>query len=413
MSAPPPLGTSAEHSRSAVLDLIRSSGAVSRTELAEISGLTGTSITRIVRTLLETGLVVETGVAESTGGKRRSLLELNPTARSAVGLSLDAEELVWVLTDSGGRVLGRRTSPGIGHEAPRLVLPRIASEFERFLGVQEVPRESVVALGVAGAGLDLRADAERLSVFSDEWESFPVQEELTARLRLPVVRENDAACAALGEYWAGRVPATQDLATLYMADGFGLGVVTGGRLLRGSSSNSGEIGHLVVRADGPSCWCGANGCLEIVAGPRALVAEARAHPGLAAALGLIGDDEHLRRDFDAIAEAAAGGDQTCSALVNGSARMVATAVLSVVNLLDLDRIHLAGPGFRIAGGSYLEAVRNLVGRAARTRDVHGVTVELSELGLDAAAVGAASLALQYVLTPHTRPAHTGHLPNAT
>lgn len=405
-----PLGASAEHSRSAVLDLVRSSGSVSRTELAELSGLTGASITRIVKTLLESGLVIETGLADSTGGKRRSLLELNPDAGSAVGISLDPDRLVWVLTDAGGLVTGRSETPGIGQEPPGSVLPRVAGDLSQFLASQGVALSDVAGVGVAGAGLDLGADAERMSVSAMEWESFPVQDELERLLGVPVVRDNDASCAALGEYWTGRVPATQDLATLYMSQGFGLGLVVGGRLLRGASSNTGEVGHLCVQVDGPVCWCGASGCLEIVAGPRAVVAAARSNSDVQARLRLRGDDAHLRQDFDAIARAASTGDAACLDLMRRSARLVAAAMLSVVNLLDLDRIHLAGPGFSVAGDLYREALAELIGRASRTRDVHDVSVDLSALGVDAAAIGAASLALQHVLTPHTRQAPVGREP---
>ncbi|WP_375390219.1 ROK family protein, partial [uncultured Amnibacterium sp.] len=276
MSGVRPLGQSSEHTRSAILDLVRSSGSVSRIELAEMSGLTGASITRIVKALLDAGLVVESGLADSTGGKRRSLLELNPHARYAAGVSLDDARLTYVLADLGGRVVAESQSSGIGQTPPREVVPRIARELRDLLAGVEVPPQDVVGVGVAGAGLDLSAHAERLSTSAEEWESFPVQEELEAAIGIPVVRANDAACAALGEFWAGRIAATQDVATLYMAAGFGLGLVVGGRLLRGASANVGEIGHMVLQADGPACWCGSRGCLEILAAPRAVVAAAMA-----------------------------------------------------------------------------------------------------------------------------------------
>lgn len=404
MSTARPLGPSSEHTRSAILDLVRSSGTVSRIELAEMSGLTATSITRIVKSLIEAGLVVETGVGDATGGKRRSLLELNPHARYAVGLSLDDARLTYVVADLGGDVVGHYVSAGIGRVPPREVIPRIAEELAQLFVRLDIPTEDIVGVGVAGAGLDLGADAERFSTSAEEWDSFPVQQELEAAISLPVVRDNDASCAALGEFWAGRLPATQDFATLYMSDGFGLGLIVEGRLYRGASSNVGEIGHMVIDVDGPECWCGSRGCLEMVAAPRAVVAAAMRDADLVAELRLSGDDSTLRHDFDVIARAAARGHATCCALIEHSARAVAAAVLSVVNLLDLDRVHLAGPGFADAGAIYVRAVRDLVTRVTRARAVHGVAVELSDPGFDVAAVGAASLALQYVLTPHTRSA---------
>ncbi|MBF0815944.1 ROK family transcriptional regulator [Microbacterium paludicola] len=397
-----PIGPSSEHTRSAILDMVRSSGTVSRIELAEMSGLTATSITRIVKSLIEDGLVIETGFGDSTGGKRRSLLELNPKAGFAVGISLDEGRLTYVVVDLGGDVIGRVVTAGIGKASPSAVLERIVEELEELFRELEVPRSQVLGVGVAGAGLDLGAGSRRLSTTADEWDEFAVQEILEARLGLPVVRDNDAACAALGQYWVGRIPATQDFCTLYMSNGFGLGLVSGGRVARGASSNVGEIGHVIIDVDGPACWCGASGCLEMLAAPRAIVRRALGDPELTKELELSGEDAALRRDYDALARAAASGEERSLALVRESARYVAAAVLSTVNVLDLDRLHLSGPGFDDAGPIYAQAISDLVSRHARARAVHGVDVVLSDPGFDAAAVGAAALALQHVLTPHAR-----------
>jgi predicted NBD/HSP70 family sugar kinase len=398
--SPRRLGPSSANTRSVILDMVRSGGTVTRTELAERSGLTPTSITRIVKSLIEDGLVIEAGFLDSTGGKRSSLLELNTTGRFAVGLSLDAGRLTYVVTDLAGTVIGRLVSPGIEEAAPGEDVVRIARELGQLLVQLDIPLESVVGVGVAGAGLDLGAGAERLSITATEWESFALNQALEPRIGLSVVRDNDAACAALGQYWAGRIPATEDFATLYMSNGFGLGLMTGGSIARGASSNVGEIGHMVIDVDGPACWCGANGCLEMLAAPRAVVAAAFEDEALAGELGLSGDPHRFRSDFEAIARAAAQGETRCQAIIRRSARYVAAAVLSVVNVLDLDRIVLAGPGFADAGAIYVREIRELVGRFARTRGIHRVLVELADPGLDAAAGGAATLALQHALTPH-------------
>lgn len=403
MSAARRLGPSSANTRSAVLDMVRSGGTVTRTELAERSGLTATSITRIVKSLIEDGLVIETGFSESTGGKRSSLLELNSTGRFAVGLSLDAGRLTYVVTDLAGTVIGRLVSPGIEEAGPSEDVVRIARELGQLLVQLDIALESVVGVGVAGAGLDLGAGAERLSITSTEWESFALNKALEPRIGLPVVRDNDAACAALGQYWAGRVPATQDFATLYLSNGFGLGLMVGGSVARGASSNVGEIGHMVIDIDGPQCWCGARGCLEMLAAPRAIVAEALQDADLTQQLQLTGDPQRFRADFEAVARAAAQGEPRCCELIKRSARYVAAAVLSIVNVLDLDRIVLAGPGFADAGALYVREIRSYVSQFARTRSIHPVLIELADPGLDAAAGGAATLALQHALTPHAAP----------
>lgn len=396
------LGRSSADTRSAVLDMIRSSGTASRIELAEMSGLTAASITRVVKSLIEAGLVVETGFSDSTGGKRRSLLQLNPLSRLAIGVSLDDARLTYVVTDVSGKVIGQAVSAGIENGKPTEVVARISEELKQLTNQLDIAPESVVGVGVAGAGLDLRFGSNQLSVTANEWDSFAIAEALESLSGLPVVRDNDAACAALGQYWVGRIPATQGFATLYMSAGFGLGVMEGGSLSRGASSNVGEIGHMVIDANGPECWCGLRGCLEMLAAPRAIIAQAMRDEGLADELGLVGTERHRRHDFDAIANAAARGDLRCLAHVERSARYVALAMASVVNLLDIDTVYLAGPGFRYAGAIYVRQIRTILHRHARTRTVHSVDVSLSDPGLDAAAIGAATLALQHVLTPHTR-----------
>jgi predicted NBD/HSP70 family sugar kinase len=332
---------------------------------------------------------------------------LNLLARYAVGLSLDDARLTYVVTDLGGNVVGQLVSPGIDRSPPSVVVVRIADELAQLFLDLDIPVADVVGVGVAGAGLDIRGGAERLSLTAGEWESFALQEALESATGLPTVRDNDAACAALGQFWVGRIPATDDFATLYMSNGFGLGLVSSGSLSRGASSNVGEIGHMVLEMDGPPCWCGSRGCLEMLAAPRAVVARAMADAQLAEELSITGGDRHLRHDFEAIARGGARGEERCLTLIEDSARYVAAAMLSVVNLLDLDRLYLAGPGFADAGAIYVRHIRDAVSASARTRAVHGVVVELSDPGLDAAAVGAASLALQYALTPHTRAARAG------
>ena len=133
--------------------------------------------------------------------------------------------------------------------------------------------------------------------------------------------------------------------------------------------------------------------MEMLAAPRAVVAGALEDDDLALRLELSRDPHLFRADFGAIARAAAQNDPRCRALIERSARYVAAAVLSIVNVLDLDRLVLAGPGFAEAGAIYVRVIREYVSQRARTRGIHPVVVDLADPGLDAAAGGAATLAL--------------------
>src|SRR5665811_1344390 len=101
-----------------IRDRIRAAGTISRAGLIQQTGLTGATISTAVRRLIDDGLVIETGRAESTGGKPRVLLQLNQTSRFAVGVHLDHSGITYVLTDLGGAVVARMSRTGAGVEDP-------------------------------------------------------------------------------------------------------------------------------------------------------------------------------------------------------------------------------------------------------------------------------------------------------
>jgi len=212
--------------------------------------------------------------------------------------------------------------------------------------------------------------------------------------------ENDATAAAVGEYWVARVGPTRAFAALYMGGDLGSGIVIDGIALRGANSTAGQFGHLCLRVDGPECWCGSRGCLEMLAGPQVVVQAARSDPVAAAEAGLgrRGRRRPPRRsaaaDFAAVARAARGGAPACRALLDESARYVAAAAESVVNLLDIDLLVLTGPGFAAASFVYGPAITARIA-AADARTWHrSVTVTVSLAAATASATGAAALVLQ-------------------
>lgn len=393
--------------RSAIVDLLRSSGVTSRAELAKAAGLTAATISKIIRPLIDEGLVSEVGYADSTGGAPAILLQLNSAARYSIGISLDTARNVHVLTDLAGTPVRRRETAGLAAHSPQEAVDGMTREVRGLLADADVSRDDVVGLGLAAEGrLSAGSSALRSRPASSEWIGFDLRAALSDAIGLPVVLNNDANCAALGEFWSGRVPATRGFATVWMATGIGCGIVLDGDVYRGSSSNAGEIGHVIVDVNGPECWCGSRGCLEMLASPSAVVRAALEVPGLRDRLGLHraverGEDStDVRSQFQAVATAARDGDPEAEALIRRSAVLLAKALIGVVNLLDLDLLYLAGPGFAEAGRIYLDVVRSELAQYSFLRAAHDVAVELSAVGADAAAIGGAASALHNHLTPH-------------
>ena len=272
----PGLGAAHASSRSAILDLIRAAGTISRVELTRATGLTAATISTVVRRLIDDGLVLEVGRAESTGGKPRMLLQLDPSARYAIGVHLDHAGITYVIANLGGAIVARWRRPGAGSDDPREVVARIAAEIRT-----TITRVGVDPAGSSGSASSRPGPSPRPTGMTltppvmQRWAEFPLGAALEDAVGLPVLLDNDATAAAIGEYWSGGI-----------ATGVGVRRALHGhrhrrrdhrrrhRLPRVQLERRRDRAHL-RRPRRPVCWCGNIGCVEVLAGPAAVVAAAR------------------------------------------------------------------------------------------------------------------------------------------
>ena len=396
-----PIQAGRGRTRGVVLDLIRGAGTISRVQLAADTGLTTPAISQIVRELIAGELVVEVGHGMSTGGKRPTLLQINPEGRYGIGVQLERNASVAVIVDLAGRAVARDAFPGIASLPPEQAIRLVAARVETLLHASGVDRRSVAGVGLVSYGpQDLAAGVLLSPQPTEEWRDYPIAGRIGDVLRLPVRLDNDANAAAIGEYWLGTVPPDCAFGCVYLASGLGGGVVVGGQLYRGSSSNTVEVGHITIDVNGRECTCGNRGCLENLAGPTAVVEQARAVPALGQRLGLAPEMTDVLADFRRVTTAAAAGDPDARALVQRSARYLGSAAATLTTLFDLDVIVLAGPGFGPAGTIYQAVMQDEVDRCGFARRAHPTRVVPSTNGSDAAAIGGAVLVLHgELITP--------------
>lgn len=374
----------------AVLDLTRQRGVVTRLELAEDLGVTPATITNVVKRLLAGDLLVERGHSASTGGKRRTLLQLNPASRYAVGLSFNQVKMTIALTDFAGALVGQAVTPmPTGGELEQVIDDRLT----RALRAVGIAPDAVAGVGIADAS---GGTAPWLP--SDEAASTLITQTVR-RIRAvagrPVVVRDEATCAAMGELWTGSMGGEARFATVYLSDQISAGLVLNGRAQ--DPVPRGSLGHMSIDRDGPPCPCGARGCVDVLASPAAVVAHVLTNSAHAARLGLAGDPAHLAADFNRIARSAVQGDRTCVAAITDAASALAVGIANLVTVLGLEQIFLSGPGFTEAGGIYERVIADWLTQVHRP-GTPPVAVALSALDLESAAIGAAALVLQASLS---------------
>ncbi|SFB45609.1 Sugar kinase of the NBD/HSP70 family, may contain an N-terminal HTH domain [Amycolatopsis marina] len=372
------------HNRSTLLRLLHVGGPHTRAALATELGLNRSTIKTLVDGLAESGVVEERVPRPGRGAGRPSLLVL-PQPQAAVVLAVDVqvEHVAIALVGLGGQILGRNSWNLHGRTGePGEVITHVVESTAVLagdLGVQPV------AAGVSVPGVVRRSDGHVHEAPNLRWTEVALGERLAAILRIPVQVGNDAEFGAVAEHLRGTARGAQDVVYVSADIGVGGGVIAQGSSLRGAAGYVGEIGHMVIRPGGRTCYCGNQGCWETEVGEAALCRALELAPDSPRGRVIV----ELRR--------LAGRPDEARARLAEFVEWLTLGLVNVVNLLGPQLVVL-GDLFTALPPSLLEQVgaevrrRSLVSRA-----VGGVRVEGSKLGADVKLLGAAEAAFEGVL----------------
>nr|WP_240450309.1 ROK family transcriptional regulator [Streptomyces sp. 11-1-2] len=375
-----------DFNESVILDAIRRHPAgLSRVELAKATGLSAQTVSNITRRLLDQGLARESGKQNIGSGKPRTLLEIVPTSRFAVGVHLDPAVITTVVVDLHGTVVAQRhrQTPS-GGDTDRIAADMAAS-VSALVTESGIDDSRVLGLGIAAPGpIDAAAgwvvDPPELPA----WGRYPLRDRLSAETGFPALLDKDVTAAVVAERWAGAATDSRNLLFFYLGTGSGMGLVVEDTVLRGSSGNAGEVGGL-----GAACSA------------RALVDEA-------IALGVLGaeytclDPADAQRGLVRLAELAAKGEPQADGIIERLAIRIGRGVCAAGTLLDVDTVVFGGPIWQLLAERLLATIEPMVARSPFVRPTHPTTVTSTTLGENVAAIGAASLVLDHALSAQPR-----------
>lgn len=389
-----------DFNESVILDSIRRSRAgLSRVELVHRTGLSAQTVSNICRRLIDRDLVVEAGKASSGPGKPRTILRLNPGGVYAVGVHLDPAVMTFALLDLTGAVVAHSRHRMPAENDPSLIITTIAAEIETLVADSGVGRNKIAGLGVATPG---PIDPERGTVVDPPhllgWHRVPLRDALAESTGFPVFVDKDVTAAAVAETWAGGSSGTGSFVFFYLGTGIGAGLVLDDEVLRGTSNNAGEVGHIITDPDGPACYCGLRGCVAVTCTPRSMVLEAE-ELGILQRLGNTGGAGAVDDRFTALCRLAEEGDAAAAEVLDSSAVRVAKALSVITNILDVDRVVFGGPYWARLRELYLRRVPQLLDTLIAARSIHRIGVVGTGVGEDVGAVGAACLVLNDALAP--------------
>jgi glucokinase len=287
-----------------------------------------------------------------------------------------------IVGDLDGNILGEIIRPSEAGEGPEAVIDRMIETLEAAATKAGVSLGDVRAVGVASPGaLDLVHGRVQEAPQLPGWDGVPLVEIMSKRLGIPVLLENDANAAALGENRFGAGRGTRFLIYLTISTGVGGGIIIEGKVYHGVSGAAGELGHMVVWFNGPRCLCGERGCLEAIASgtgiswrAREMVEHGQA-PGLAAVLREKGE-----LDADEVADAARAGDLDARRLFEEAGLYLGVALANYVNIFNPEMIVLGGGVLTGAGDLFFDHAERIMRQLARKESLKHVRLERAALG---------------------------------
>jgi glucokinase len=276
------------------------------------------------------------------------------------------------------------------------MLTQVRARCQAFLKETDYP---VKACGVSFGG---PVDFERqrvVSIHSPGWQGFALAQWVQETLNLPCQVDNDANAGALGEFRFGAGRGTQTLVYITLSTGIGSGLICSGKILRGKDSMAGELGHMPVSDSGAPCSCGAKGCLETFCSGTAIARRgqewANRRPEAVTRMVELSGGNVEGITAKAVMQAAAEGDMAAGHIVREVARWLARGLLTVVRIINPDKIVLGG-GVSQVGTALLNPVRVFMEEFGSPTIRYSTQIVLTELGAFSPLYGAAAMAMALV-----------------
>ncbi|HCN58419.1 MAG TPA: ROK family transcriptional regulator [Exiguobacterium sp.] len=364
------------YNRALVLRLIRMHQPISRVELAQQTKLTKPTVSNIVGELIADQLVMERELGVSNGGRKPILLELVAKEQYVIGIDATSHRFIGVIADLSGNTIHEVETIGKFDTNEELIEAVVQLCQELIDATEQVG--TIHGIGISVHGMVNPETGVILFAPRFHLHDVTLKEHLEQRFSYPVFIENDVRALASFELLFGEGVGVDQFFYLYAGEGIGGAYVLDGKLIDGENHITGEVGHMRLDLDGPICSCGNRGCLEALAGEKALLRDFEAIDPQVKTL-----TELRKRLTD--------GDPNAKTAYQRAGEYIGIGVLNTIHLINPKRILLGGPMFELAP-SIVDQIKERVEHTALTTASRETDVKMVPWSEKQGALSAAALA---------------------
>lgn len=337
-------------------------------------------------------MVIETGYAPSTGGRRPAMYSLATNVLFIVSVAMDQFVTRIIIMNMANEFVSREEKFELPLPDNAAAMTVLIDKMQPVITESGIPVNKFVGIGIGMPGfVDIEKGVNH-SYLPVEGKN--ITELVYERLKIPTYIDNDSSLIALAEYKFGLAIGRKNAMVINAGWGIGLGMILNGNIFRGNNGFAGEFSHLSLFNNGKLCYCGKTGCLETEASLLVVVEKAREEIKAGRLSKLKGSILELTEDAsDAIIKAAHEGDRFAIELLSDAGYKIGRGVAILIHLLNPEVVILSGRGSS-AGKIWLAPIQHAINEHCIPRLAANTSIEISTLGYNAELIGAAALVME-------------------
>jgi predicted NBD/HSP70 family sugar kinase len=379
--------------RKKILAVIDKTDRISRVEIKDTLKKNGKTVTNIINSLIDDGLVMSVGFSHFTGGRRREVLSINPEYGYLLGIHLGIQRLSGIITDFKYKIIAEEKISVSSDESAESLIEKIKKILQFLINHNNIDKNKILKIGFVANGLYNNKTGEWiLSVNNPNWKNIPIREILSKIYSVPVLLENNSRAMALWEKTFGN--ARNAKIFIYINLGIGISSVffNNGRIYEGINNKAGELGHTVVVPNGQLCSCGNRGCLETVASGWAILGTIKEKVKNGAKTEILDLCNNNIEDLniDMVFQALVNGDELAKEVFESASSYLGIAIANLINLYDPCLVVLGG-NFAKMSRLFIEKLKEKIKKYVFPLSTEDVVIVSSSIQDNTALLGAITL----------------------
>lgn len=381
-----------------IFGLLLHKGALTKGNLTELSGLKLTTLNRMMQPLQDVGLMIQSEIGESTGGRKPVLYDVNPKKYYVVGIDISRTYTQVVLTNLKMEPVEKYRFEMNQESTPEFTLQLIQHWFEETSQKWKSRNGSIVGIGIGTVGPLDRSNGIILNPANFEargWENIPLRFILEERLKVPVIIDNGANAAVLAETYYGIGKGIRNVIYIHCGIGIRTGVISSGVFVRNINDTEDAFAHMIVDVDGEECRCGNHGCIEryssIYAITETFIAQTKK------------DKLHRMQipveqvTYTDICKAAEENEPVAKQVLQNAAVIMGNGLANLIQLLNPGIVVLSGPLINHSKLFYEECIEIALRKSNVTKERNIVFSRGGHFHENAIAIGSAALVVENYL----------------